>query len=77
MTESTGETQAESGMATGSDAGSPGRRNEFLAGPDDEMAAAAADDAPLPSPAPEPGEGGQDDGLSPLFQEPEADTPQS
>lgn len=84
------ESAMDTAMDTGSDAGEPGERNEVLTGPegtdlpsdasfdipiqDAELAAAIADDAPLP---PEPGEsqrdgGDQGDGLAPLFIEPDA-----
>ena len=84
------DTAMDTAMDTGSDAGEPGERNEVLTGPeganpatetsfdvstpDAELAAAIADDAPLP---PEPGErprdgGDQGDGLAPLFIEPDA-----
>jgi hypothetical protein len=61
----------DSGMDTGSDAGSPGERMESLIeGPPNEVTTAVADDAPL-NPAGDPVAGGdQGDGLSPRFMEP-------
>ena len=56
-------------MATGNDEGAPGERADI--DPDDEVAAAVEDDAPLPAGSPGASEGGpQDDGLSPQFREP-------
>jgi hypothetical protein len=78
MSETTGDTSAESGMATGSEAGSPGQRTESLSGRYDETAAAVVDDTPLPPEAAESGNVGAadaDDGLSPQFQEPDTDAP--
>ena len=61
----------ESGMDTGTDAGTPGERSATVAGAteddsaDHEVVEAVADDAPLAS-----GTGGQqDDGLAPPFHE--------
>jgi len=61
-------------MDSGSDAGEPGQRHE---GPEplDEVAAAVADDAPLPAGSVPDGGGEQDDGLTPRFAEPALDPP--
>lgn len=57
-----------SAMGSGTDAGEPGEREPVR--PDDEVAAAAQDDSPLP-PESVPGGGGpQEDGLEPDFREP-------
>jgi len=70
MSESTQGERPESAMASGSDAGSPGQREESLDAPD-EVAAAVADDAPLPPGSDQVGRGrDQDDGLTPQFTEP-------
>lgn len=54
-----------SAMDTGSDAGPPGSR---AVPPDDVLAAALEDDAPLPLDAPQVGHGREgDDGLAPAF----------
>jgi len=75
MSESISELPPDSGMETGSDAGTPGDRNQVLIDPGDATAAAVADDAPLPSITPEGGAGPQDDGLTPQFSEPADDAP--
>jgi hypothetical protein len=64
-----GDPAPETAMGSGSDAGTPG---ESPAGPpQDPVAAAVADDAPLPPGTPGAGEGGdQGDGLAPDFREP-------
>ena len=72
--EETGETEADTAMHSGSDAGAPGERpllEPELAGggfpeESDAAALAAADDAPLPADG-----GPQDDGLEPEFTAPE------
>jgi hypothetical protein len=61
-------------MDSGSDAGPPGQRHEAL-DTLDEVAAAVADDAPLPAGSAPEGGGEQDDGLSPRFAEPALDPP--
>jgi hypothetical protein len=61
-------------MDSGSDAGPPGQRHEAL-DTVDEVAAAVADDAPLPAGSGPDGGGEQDDGLSPRFAEPALDLP--
>ena len=59
----------ESAMATGEDEGTPGERAPV--DPDDPVAAAAEDDAPLPEGQPGSAHGGpQDDGLTAEFREP-------
>lgn len=54
----------DSGMATGTGEGTPGERAAVA--PDDEVAAAVQDDAPLPASGEDPGEGE----LAPDFREP-------
>jgi hypothetical protein len=57
-------------MSTGSEAGTPGERAAIP--PDDPVAAAVEDDAPLPAGVlPEPASDGGDDSATPEFREPE------